>query len=365
MKPEKPYPEYPLTPHASGNWCKKIRGKIWYFGKNHVEALTRYTLERADLEAGRTPESRQKGSSGSLTLSTLVKRFLSHKQSQVDRGDLSELTMSDYEKYCGKCVAFFGKGCPVADLVASRWTDYADSLPKMAPSSKKRLVTMTRSIFSFALREQLIPDPLSFGSAFVIPKAKQHRIHRQRSVARRGKLAFDQEGVRMLLDKTSGQWRLFVLLGLNCAFGNSDIARLPWSAVDLESHMPSIEYGREKTGIERRAILWPETCYELSRLDRQGGLVFQTKFGNRYKPTSISTPFGEMLERLGMKRHGLNFYSLRRTFETVASEKGPQHVVDYVMGHLDDSMAAVYRQEITDESIRDVCYHVRGWALGE
>ena len=31
-KPAKPYPEFPLTAHPAGYWCKKIRGKIHYFG---------------------------------------------------------------------------------------------------------------------------------------------------------------------------------------------------------------------------------------------------------------------------------------------------------------------------------------------
>jgi hypothetical protein len=58
VKPKKPYSSFPLTSHANGQWCKKIRGKLhYYFGQwdDPGTALAQYLNVANDLHAGRKP----------------------------------------------------------------------------------------------------------------------------------------------------------------------------------------------------------------------------------------------------------------------------------------------------------------------
>src|SRR5208283_5345671 len=94
-KPAKPHPDFPLTPHPTGRWCKKIRGKLHYFGPwdNPDAALTKYLEHKDDLHAGRTPRPDLQA----LTVETLVLAFLNHKEALLEAGELSPLTMGNYK----------------------------------------------------------------------------------------------------------------------------------------------------------------------------------------------------------------------------------------------------------------------------
>src|SRR5262249_56601642 len=92
-KPSKPYPEFPLTAHPAGYWCKKIRGKIYYFGvwSDPDGALAKYLEQKDDLHAGRTPRTDPEA----LTVKALANHFLNAKQQLVNAGELSPRTWDD------------------------------------------------------------------------------------------------------------------------------------------------------------------------------------------------------------------------------------------------------------------------------
>src|SRR6266702_1360809 len=95
-KPNKPYPEFPLFPHATRRWAKKIRGQLHYFGPwtDPDAALNKYLEQKDALHAGRNP----KAENDTLTMKFPANAYLNHKQSLLDAGELSPRTWAGYKE---------------------------------------------------------------------------------------------------------------------------------------------------------------------------------------------------------------------------------------------------------------------------
>jgi integrase len=368
-KPNKPYPDFPLTAHPAGQWCKKIRGKLHYFGSwsDPDAALKKYLAEKDALHAGRKPRADAEG----LTIKELANDFLNAKQALVAAGELSPRTWSEYKVMADELVAHLGKARLVTDLDPEDFASLRNKLAKKwGPHRLKKAVQYVRCICKYGYDAGLIDRPIRFGPGFKRPSMKVLRLHR----AKQGAKLFTAEEVRRLLGAAGPTLKAMILLGINAGLGNADCGNLPLSAVNLE--IAWLDYPRPKTGVNRRCPLWAETVAALRealayrpepRKAEHFGLVFITKYGARWAqdddPAVITKEMRKLLNTLGMNGHR-NFYTLRHTFRTVADEAKDQPAADFIMGHESPHMSSVYRERISDERLKAVSDYVRGWLFG-
>lgn len=367
-KPSKPYAEYPLTAHPAGYWCKKIRGKLYYFGpwNDPQGALDKYLKDKDALHAGRKPRADITG----VVVKDVVNAFLIHKDALIEAGELSPRTRSEYQVAGDLVVEHLGKHCLVSDIGPDDFAPIRKSMAKhWGPERLGKIIQYIRSIFKHGYEEGLIDRPVRFGPGFKRPSKKVLRLNR----AKQGPKLFTAEEIGKLLDAAGVQLKAMLLLAINAGFGNSDCANLPVAAVNLETGW--IDYPRPKTGIPRKCKLWPETAEALKeaiahrpepKKAEHADLLFITKYGDSWgKDTSdnpISKEVAKLLKSLHINgRKGLGFYTLRHCFETVGGETRDQVAVDAIMGHADDSMAGHYRERISDERLVAVANTVRKW----
>ena len=373
-RPAKPSRDFPLTPHPNGQWVKKVRGKLHYFGRWADDrkgelAVALWAEQQADLLAGRTPRGCREG----LSVRQLCNAFLTAKEQSRDGGDITQRSFVDYLATAKLLVDAFGGERLVDDLAADDFQSLRASFAKRWGVHRvSGEVQRVRTVFKYGYEAGLIDKPIRFGPTFKRPAARIMRAHRQKN----GPRLFEVADLRTIVDKADQPLRAMILLGINCGFGNHDCGTLPLSAIDFGKGW--IEHPRPKTAVERRCPLWPETIQSLRdaikdrpqpKLPEHAGLAFVTRCGSPWAKDVADSPITKetrkLLDTLKLHRPGLGFYALRHTFETVAGGSLDQVAVNHVMGHVDASMAGVYRERIEDKRLLAVVNHVHTWLFGE
>jgi hypothetical protein len=161
-KPAKPYADFPLFPHATGRWAKKIRGKFHYFGPwaDADGALKKYQEQRDDLHAGRTPRVQADG----FTVRHLLNHFLTSKRHLLDTREITNRTFLDYHGTCGRVGECFGLTRLVDDLAADDFGRLRASLAKtLGPVALGNTIQRVRSVFKYSYDAGLSDKPMRFG----------------------------------------------------------------------------------------------------------------------------------------------------------------------------------------------------------
>lgn len=367
---KKPHEGFPLFPHATRRWAKKVRGRLVYFGRTVDDptgdaALAKWLDQKDDLLAGRTPRAGRDG----LTVRDLVNRFLTAKQQQRDAGELSATMFADYHATCGEITEAFGLTRLADDLAADDFEALRAVLGKrLGPVALGNRIQRIRTVFKYGYEAGLIDKPVRFGPQFKKPNRRIVRLAKQA----KGAKVLSAVDVYRLVAYADQPLKAMFLLAVNCGFGNADCGTLPLSALDLSGGW--VNFPRRKTGIPRRCKLWPETVAALREAiakrpkpkdDADAGLCFVTKYGAAWyagKPGGpVTNEAIKVFKALGLHSAGRGFYTLRHVFQTIGDEAKDPVATRAIMGHVDDSMSGAYREGVSDDRLAAVANHVRKW----
>ena len=187
--------------------------------------------------------------------------------------------------------------------------------------------------------------------------------------------------LRAILAAAKQPLRAMILLAMNAGYGQTDIANLPKTAVDLDRGW--VIFPRPKTAVERRCPLWPETvavlCDAAHRSARRRGpcrcrLGFHheireamgsgertgTRRGGSHRRRWLE--FRKLLVSLDLKRGGFVLQPSPH-FQNHRRRAKDQPAIDLIMGHLSEGMAVHYRERIADDRLKAVVAVVRQLAV--
>jgi integrase len=399
FRPDPPFPKFPLTAISTGLWAKRVRGKLYYFGRwakrvkgelvalpdnGWQDALALYTAQKADLESGNSASKKREA----LTISVLCNCYLTHQEGQLVDKQIKERTLAVYIKVVEYLCNFFGPQKVVEEVTPLDFQRLRTALSKhYGPTRVRTTARWIKGIFNYGFENDLLERPVKTGSAFKLTAERQNReVELVNEVPR----IFSREEIHELLKTATVPMAAAIMLGINCGFGNKDVGTLIIRAVDLKKGW--VDYARPKTGVARRCPLWPETVAAIKLTIEQRPIpkagaekillltprgnpmvherhVYRTQDnGSKTYVKTVSTDvvciqFSKLLKDLGINgRRALGFYSLRATFATQGLEERDRDAVKALMGHkFSDALAAYDRLGPSDERLTAVTSRVRQW----
>lgn len=381
-----------MTAHRNGQWCKKIRGRLHYFGpiSDPDGAKERYLEVARELHAGlpvsTSPEA-------TTTIADCFNEYLAHRRDDVtesrDRTDNDDaLGPAMFRRYvrAGEITAeVLGRDRRPEALKPRDFAELKRTLKeRYSVGTMSAYINAIRTVFHWAYNTELIDTPVRFGDEFYVKGLKKATRKARRE---RGKKWLDPETINALLPHASKQIRAMMLLGLNGGFYAIDCSDLRKEAIDFEHS--AIRMARHKTEVDRAVPLWPETAEALKEaievrptpkdeahedrvfITRRGQLWVKAEAGNytadgKLRSVShndyVSQEFRKLFDDAGMERpKGCGFGWLRHIFYTVARRTGDYDAVNAIMGHAGEGMVEHYLEDVDLSELRRVTDYVRRW----
>ena len=147
--------KFPLTLHRTGQYCKKIKGKVHYFGRDEQQALQKY-LDQATYLHG-CQDSTPTAAKGNMTLKKLCELYLQYQHSKVMAGDLTPKHYNDQISSLGKSMSFVGQGRKVESISTLDLQNYKRKLQKSYCSAHRLNlhISIMKAMFHWARKNDI------------------------------------------------------------------------------------------------------------------------------------------------------------------------------------------------------------------
>lgn len=347
---------WPLTVHRNGQWCKKIRGRLHYFGPLHEpeKALQLYLGEREYLQAGIDPPSYHDG----ITVAELCDKHMADAEDRLAAGKLARWSLKDF-RFARRCFAAAGlERKPVECLTPMDFAALQQAIEGMGLKlrTQKNAHLSIRTIINWGSEDGMgLYKRPHYGPRFVPPTVTEIEAEQEEA----GNLRFfDRELLLDVLRLADAKMQVAVLLGINCAFYPQDSEAITMDRLHLDEAIPHHDFRRVKTGQRRMGVLWPETVEAIRRyiaearkprITKERHLLL-TQHGRPYSKKSsgksLSTLFDDLIDLAGEKITGASLGSLRHTCATVLDLARDQQITDLIMGHVAGSTPGSRKQSL-------------------
>lgn len=325
---DKPYPEFPLTAHRNGQLCKKINGRIHYFGvvDNWRAALEKYHSEIDYLRLGKLPPG------SGTNLDEILNLVIGDKDALQRTGAITYDHFRTIRTVSRRVSEAAGPSA-TTEMDPRQWGEIRATLAaRYAPTTLELTITVFNSMMEHARGMGYITAIPNTGPMWSVPSAKTIREHLDRKDR-----VVTPEKFAVFLAASSPQSVAYLMLGLNCAYGPNDLTK--FSTACIKGDVATLV--RSKTGANRQAVLWPET---LAAIEGQFPVVGTA---------------GQISKQMAVVMKPHSCYDLRHTFATIGDQYADSRAVDVVMCHSDGSIRATYRHGVEIERLRKLSEFVR------
>lgn len=349
---------------VGGRWWKSIGGKVRYFGGgkscNDVESYREAEKEYFEFALNEEKNQTVEIPMTKMTIADVAEEYLQDLYSRHVRGEITAIYVEKSRLYLSQVLDRMGEK-KINSITESDFNKYKNQiLNKVFDNGDKRTISIYTA-----------KDILKTLKIFIRWSWKMRLLdHLPRNIDDlakiHSKLIEEPKPKFFTLDELSTLWlnansrtQCFIVLGLNCGYGQTDVSSLRIGEVDYENGY--IERDRTKTGIRAKHKLWrvtlrllKEHCYQYEKKTDGSERVFLTsnnevlvrdcfKADNKFfRSDAIKNAFGRLQKKTEING-GRGFYALRKTGSSIIEEIDPLATEMY-LAHAEPGMKRHYAQ---------------------